>query len=150
MVKARKFADISKMTEDLRKEKLGHMSTEIEGKGDPPTELPKKEEEDKAKIKPISQEQEPKERSKTPVEKEQIKKPEKNEKEVRPKEEEIYSDTIRISPLWNQVLQILYKTEKNKYKCREDLLQDILERTLMDDPRAKRVIDFVSTLKAEK
>lgn len=188
-----RFSAISRITEDLRKEKLGHMSTEItksEEKGDLsasqqtsvevlnapplPAETVKIE---KPTVEEIPKEKEPKKEekidlgeknestksdieSKSPIivdvvqkEEKKIEKeeriPENTEgKRARKKNEESVelTDTIRITPFHNQVLQILYKRNKHRYKRREDLLEELLNRAFESDPIAKKVMLFIKEM----
>lgn len=56
------------------------------------------------------------------------------------------TDTIRITPFHNQVLHILYKRNKHLYKRREDLLEELLNKALENDPVAQKVMIFIKTL----
>lgn len=187
-----RFSKISEITEDLRKEKLGHMSTEItktEEKVEQPqvvqqtpievvkeqthTVAPEikitEEPEDNSRAiqanQNISEEKtdfgEKKEAENESVQVVNPSKPLEESKKIEKKEESAkqnrkererketvvdLTDTIRITPFHNQVLQILYKRNKHLYKRREDLLEEIINKALESDPVAQKVMKFIKEM----
>lgn len=187
-----RFSKISEITEDLRKEKLGHMSTEITKteekveqpqvaqqtpievvKEQTPTVAPEikitEEPEDNSRAiqanQNISEEKtdfgekkeaenesiqvvtpsKPLEESKKIEKKEESAKQNRKEKERKETVVDL-TDTIRITPFHNQVLQILYKRNKHLYKRREDLLEEIINKALESDPVAQKVMKFIKEM----
>jgi hypothetical protein len=145
MAKKGKFSNIAEMTEGMRKERMGHMSTEVK---EVPSNV-KREDQGKDEGDEIQKEENPivgseakREISSTPLPEE--KKENKPVSETGSKGE--YTDKIRITPIWNQVLTIMYKNNKKKYSCREDLLYELLEKAVKNDEKIQEVKKFVSKL----
>jgi len=175
MAKGRKFADISKETEKLRNERLPHLTTEKSGKSEddkPPLEV----QDDETIIKENTEEIQhnnassasdekvstPNEKKEeiifesTPIlnEKNSIEK--KPKKEDRKREEEAvrgenaFTENIRISQYWNQVLAIIQKNNKGQYKSKEVILDIIISKGIKGIIGSEEIMMFVSSLNKKR
>lgn len=171
MSKTRKFAAIADKTDKLRQERLGHLSTEAKREGEAGTKT-----EEEVMLEPERKVQEITEpiKKEVVVEKnEPIKEKEKNEREVvnEAKEkistskivvkeektikkegagEKTFTESVRISAHWNQVLVYVQKMNKNKYKSKEAILDELIEAGISKIEGAKDVLSFLGEMKKKR
>ncbi len=160
----RSFANISKQTEELRKERLGHITTEktseISNEQPKPTENEKIIDEVKEIVKeqmankteeaiPVKQEPVKAQESTEVVRVQRVEKPKERvekRKEKSAEEEKVFVDSIKIQAFWNQVIQIIHKQNKGKYNNRETVLDIIIERGIKGLDNSEEIMEFVEKM----